>query len=29
MAWMQLLVVLALTGLMLLASKKLVHYRGA
>ncbi len=28
MAWMQLLVVLALTGLMLAMSKRLVHYRG-
>lgn len=28
MAWIQLLVVLALTGLMLLASRRLVHYRG-
>lgn len=28
MAWIQLLVVLALTGVMLLASKRLVHYRG-
>jgi multiple sugar transport system permease protein len=28
MAWMQLVVVLSLTGLMLLASKRLVHYRG-
>ncbi|HYF13434.1 MAG TPA: sugar ABC transporter permease [Phycisphaerales bacterium] len=28
MAWMQLVVVLTLTGLMLLASKRLVHYRG-
>ena len=29
MAWMQLLIVLALTGVMLLASKRLVHYRGS
>lgn len=29
MAWVQLLVVLALTGIMMLASKRLVHYRGA
>jgi len=28
MAWLQLLVVLALTGIMLLASRRLVHYRG-
>lgn len=28
MAWMQLLVILALTGLMLAMSKRLVHYRG-
>ncbi len=29
MAWMQLLVVLVLTGIMFIASKKLVHYRAA
>lgn len=29
MAWMQLLVILVLTGLMLAMSKRLVHYRGA
>lgn len=29
MAWMQLVIVLALTGVMLAASKRLVHYRGS